>query len=161
MYTLFVRLDVHPDKLDDFVEAIMTNAAASLRDEPGCLAFDVHQDIETPTRFYLYEIYVDEDAFRIDHRGAPHYARWQEAAKVCIVDGSHKNIFARPISLGSSTRRAAPLELVGLSPVAEGQSDVGDHVFLPADEAAVANLHQNRSHIKVVPLRRRLGVAQK
>jgi autoinducer 2-degrading protein len=103
MYTLFVTLDVHRYKLDDFIEAIATNAAASLRDEPGCLAFDVHQDIETPTRFYRYEIYVDEDAFRIDHRSAPHYAHWQEAAKACVIDGSHKNTFARPVRLGSIT----------------------------------------------------------
>jgi (4S)-4-hydroxy-5-phosphonooxypentane-2,3-dione isomerase len=103
MYTLLVTLDVHPHKLDDFIEAITANAAASLRDEAGCLAFDVHQDIETPTRFYLYEIYVDEDAFRIDHRSAPHYARWQEAAKACVIDGSHKNMFARPVRLGGIT----------------------------------------------------------
>ena len=57
------------------------NAAASLRDELGCLAFDVHQDIAVPTRFHLYEIYVDEDAFRIAHRSSPHYTRWQGAAK--------------------------------------------------------------------------------
>ncbi len=100
MYTLFVTLDVHPGKLEEFVDAIRTNAAASLRDEQGCLAFDVHQDIEIPTRFYLYEIYVDEDAFRIAHRSAPHYARWQEAAKVCVVDGGHTNTFARPVMLG-------------------------------------------------------------
>jgi len=45
-YALFVTLDVHPDKPTEFIEAITVNAAASLRDEPGCLAFDVHQDIE-------------------------------------------------------------------------------------------------------------------
>jgi autoinducer 2-degrading protein len=102
MYTLFVTLDVHPDRLDDFVEAITTNAAVSLRDEPGCLTFDVHQDIETPTRFYLYEIYIDEDAFRIAHRGTPHYARWQKAAKACVIDGSHKNTVARPIKISNT-----------------------------------------------------------
>jgi autoinducer 2-degrading protein len=102
VYTLFVTLDVHADKLDEFVEAITTNAAASLRDEPGCLAFDVHQDYEAPTRFYLYEIYADEDAFRVDHRSAPHYTRWQEAAKECVVAGSQHNTFARPIRLGTS-----------------------------------------------------------
>jgi autoinducer 2-degrading protein len=103
MYTLFVTLDVRSDKLDEFVEAITTNAAESLRDEPGCLAFDVHQDIESPTRFYLYEIYVDEDAFRFTHRGAAHYARWQQAAKECVVDDSHQNTFARPIRIGAVT----------------------------------------------------------
>jgi (4S)-4-hydroxy-5-phosphonooxypentane-2,3-dione isomerase len=106
MHTLFVTLDVHPDKLDDFIDAITANATASLRDEPGCLVFDVHRDIETPTRFYLYEIYADESAFRIAHRSAPHYAGWQEAAKVCVVDGSHTNTFARPVRLGNNA--AAP-----------------------------------------------------
>ena len=97
--TLFVTLDVHEDKLDEFVDAITVNAAASLRDELGCLAFDVHQDIAVPL-VYLYEIYVDEDAFRIAHRSAPHYTRWQAAAKRCVVEGSHTNTFARPIRLG-------------------------------------------------------------
>ncbi len=106
MFTLFVTLDVHSDKLGDFLEAIAVNAAASLRDEPGCLVFDVHQDIDVPTRFYLYEVYTDEDAFRIAHRSAPHYARWQEAAKVCVVDGSHRNTFARPVRI--SGRASAP-----------------------------------------------------
>lgn len=101
MYTLFVTLDVHPDKLDEFVEAISVNAEASLRDEPDCLVFDVHQDVENPTRFYLYEVYTDEDAFRVAHRNAPHYARWQGAAQVCIVDGGHRNTFARPVRMGA------------------------------------------------------------
>ena len=35
VYTLFVTLDVHEDKLDEFVDAITVNAAVSLRDELG------------------------------------------------------------------------------------------------------------------------------
>ncbi|MDV3123937.1 antibiotic biosynthesis monooxygenase [Mycobacterium sp. 21AC1] len=96
-YTVFVTLDVHTDKIDDFLDAIHANATASLRDEPGCLVFDVHENIDVPGRFHLYEIYVDEDAFRIAHRSAPHYARWQRAAQTCVVTGSHKNVFARLI----------------------------------------------------------------
>lgn len=103
MYTLFVTMDVRPDKIDEFVDAITENAAASLADEPGCLAFDVHQDAENQARFYLYEIYADEEAFRVGHRNAPHYTRWQEAAKVCLVPGGHRNTFARPVHLGALT----------------------------------------------------------
>jgi (4S)-4-hydroxy-5-phosphonooxypentane-2,3-dione isomerase len=101
VYTLFVTLDVHPDKVDEFVDAISVNAAASLRDESGCLVFDVHRDVENPTRFYLYEVYTDEDAFRIAHRSTPHYARWQEAATECVIDGGHRNTFARPVRMGA------------------------------------------------------------
>jgi autoinducer 2-degrading protein len=103
MYTLFVTVDVQPDKIDEFVTAITENAAASLRDEPGCLVFDVHRDLETPTRFYFYEIYTDEDAFTTGHRGAPHYAQWQQVAKEVLVAGSHRNIFAEPVHRGSSS----------------------------------------------------------
>jgi quinol monooxygenase YgiN len=65
MYTLSVTLDVHPDKVDEFVDAISVNAAA-LRDESGCLVFDVHRDVENPTRFYLYEVYTTKT-----HSGSP------------------------------------------------------------------------------------------
>lgn len=101
MFTLFVTLDVHVERVDDFVTAITSNAVASLREESGCLAFDVHQDAQISTRFYLYEIYSDEDAFRVAHRNSPHYARWQEAAAICVVPGSHHNTFAYPIHLGA------------------------------------------------------------
>ena len=62
-YTVMVTVDVRPDRIDEFLAGITTNAIASLRDEPGCLAFDVHRDLHTPTRFYFYEIYTDENAF--------------------------------------------------------------------------------------------------
>ena len=101
MFTLFVTLDVHTDKIGEFIAAISANAEASLRDEPGCLIFDVHQDVEHPTRFYLYEVYADEDAFKVAHRTAPHYGRWQQAAKACVVEGGHRNTFARPVRLGA------------------------------------------------------------
>ncbi|MGV0743071.1 putative quinol monooxygenase [Mycolicibacterium sp. XJ870] len=108
---MFVTLDVHADKVDDFLDAIQTNSAASLRDEPGCLAFDIHEDIDVPGRFYLYEIYADEEAFRIAHRSAPHYAQWQQAAQTCIVAGSHRNTFARPIMVqGIAASKSKPLE---------------------------------------------------
>lgn len=101
MYTLFVTMDVHPDKVDEFVAAMTVNATSSLRDEPGCLAFDVHRDAETPTRFHLYEIYADQDAFETGHRGSPHFAQWREQAADLLVPGGHVNTFARPVHLGT------------------------------------------------------------
>jgi hypothetical protein len=43
-FTVIITVDVRPDRIDEFVAGITTNAIASLRDEPGCLAFDVHRD---------------------------------------------------------------------------------------------------------------------
>jgi (4S)-4-hydroxy-5-phosphonooxypentane-2,3-dione isomerase len=103
MYSLFITVDVRPDKIGEFVEAITENAKASLRDEPGCLAFDVHRDHETPTRFYFYEVYIDEAAVT-HHRGAPHFARWQETAKDVLVEGSRQATHAQPVHLGFAAK---------------------------------------------------------
>jgi autoinducer 2-degrading protein len=97
VFTVIVTLTVKPDRLEEFVEGIGVNARASLRDEPGCLRFDVHRSIEDPHRFYLYEVYADEDAFYVAHRKAPHYAAWREVAARCIEPGGHVNTFATPV----------------------------------------------------------------
>jgi len=97
MLTLFVSLQVRPDQIDRFLVAIEANAAASLRDEPGCVRFDVHRVADDPCRFLLYEIYRDEKAFYQDHRATPHYAAWREVAAECIEEGGHVNTFAVPV----------------------------------------------------------------
>jgi len=96
MYTVIVHLTVRPERLDEFMEGIRANAQASLRDEPGCLRFDVQRSTEHPNEFILYEIYADQNAFLIDHREAAHYADWREVAARCVQDGGHVNIFAVP-----------------------------------------------------------------
>jgi len=97
MYTVIVTLDVHPEKLDVFVAGIHANAVASLNDEPGCIRFDVHTSAQSPTRFHFYEIYVDQDAFEVKHRAAPHYAAWRSIVAECVVPGSHSNIYGVPL----------------------------------------------------------------
>ena len=97
MFTVLVSLTVKPDKLDEFLHAIDINSAATLRDEPGCLRFDVHRVADDPHRFVLYEIYRDEAAFYDEHRAAPHYTAFRAASAECIADGGHVNTFATPV----------------------------------------------------------------
>ena len=72
MYTLIVSLQVRPEKRDRFLAAITQNAAASVRDEPGCLRFDVMEHAQQPNQFYFYEVYRDTDGFAA-HKAAPHF----------------------------------------------------------------------------------------
>jgi len=58
-----------------------------VRDEPACLRFDVLQDKSDPDRYYFYEVYHDEAGFEA-HKQTQHLARWQEAAKECLVEPS-------------------------------------------------------------------------
>ncbi|MBV8618204.1 MAG: antibiotic biosynthesis monooxygenase [Curvibacter sp.] len=96
MIALIVRLDVHPERLAQFLAAIEENALRSFRDEPGCRYFDVTQDRQNPTHFIFYELYDDEAAIEA-HRQAPHFARWREAAEVCVVKGSQVNTFCQQL----------------------------------------------------------------
>jgi len=96
MYTVIVNLQVRPELREDFLAGIRANALASVRDEPGCLRFDVHEKTDDPNKFILYELYSDEAAFYDAHRSTPHYERWREVAARCVYPGGHVNTFATP-----------------------------------------------------------------
>jgi autoinducer 2-degrading protein len=87
MRSLVVSLDVRPEKREEFLQAIRTNAGASVRDEPGCLRFDVLELTEDKNRFVLYEVYEDEAAIAL-HRSSAHYTHWRAAASECLVPES-------------------------------------------------------------------------
>jgi (4S)-4-hydroxy-5-phosphonooxypentane-2,3-dione isomerase len=70
---------------DRFLAAAEDDSTCSVRDEPGCVRFDVIQDNSDPNRFYFYEVYKDEAAFKA-HQQTPHYPRWREAAAVCLAE---------------------------------------------------------------------------
>jgi quinol monooxygenase YgiN len=79
MFSLVVQMEVRPDRRAEFLAGMSANAAASVRDEPGCLRFDVCSVAGDPDRFVLYELYTDAAAFAA-HKASPHFARWREIA---------------------------------------------------------------------------------
>jgi len=85
VFALWVSVKVKPEKRDQFLEAIEDDSICSVRDEPGCLRFDVLQDQNDPDRYYFYEVYKDEDAFQA-HTQTPHLARWRAAAAECLTE---------------------------------------------------------------------------
>lgn len=80
MYVIIVDHRVKPEHRDDWIAAATRDARGSVENEPGCLRFDIVQDGEDPNRFYFYEVYIDEAAFKA-HLQQPHYLRWREEAK--------------------------------------------------------------------------------
>ena len=83
MHMIVVRLEVKPDRVDDFLQLVSFNAAES-RKEPGNLRFDVVRSVDNPTRFGLYEVYRDEAAVRA-HQATPHYAKWRAEIEALLV----------------------------------------------------------------------------
>lgn len=85
MFALIVPLNVKPEMREKFLAAAQEDSICSVRDEPGCLRFDVLQDNSDPNRFYFYEVYQDEKAVEA-HRTMPHYARWRAAAAEVLAE---------------------------------------------------------------------------
>ncbi len=87
MLAMLVSVKIRPEMRERFLETIEDDALCSVRDEPGCLRFDVLQDNEDPDRYYFYEVYRDEAAFEA-HTRTPHLARWREASEECLAERS-------------------------------------------------------------------------
>jgi len=76
MFVVAVTVFVKPEKVDDFIEAVLVNARHT-RAEEGNARFDVSQSVEDPSRFLLYEVYRREEDFHA-HQRTDHYLRWRE-----------------------------------------------------------------------------------
>ncbi|MBE6690043.1 MAG: antibiotic biosynthesis monooxygenase [Ruminococcaceae bacterium] len=76
MIATLVFVDVKPENVEDFRAITLYNHENS-RKEPGNVRFDVLQSREDPTKFTLYEVFVDEEAAAF-HKTTEHYNRWRE-----------------------------------------------------------------------------------
>jgi len=77
VYCIIVKTELKPGTRKEFLEAMLPNAEASVRDEPGCLVFDVLEMREEPDTFLLYEVYETPAALE-DHKQTPHYKAARE-----------------------------------------------------------------------------------
>jgi len=84
MFSLMVQMQVRPERREEFLAGMAANAEAAVRDEPGCLRFDVCSVDSDENRFVLYELYTDADAFAA-HKAAPHFAEWRVIAEQVLV----------------------------------------------------------------------------
>ena len=76
MLATIVYIDVKPDCIEQF-KAISTYNHECSRKEPGNIRFDLLQDNNDPTKFVLFEVYVDADAAAA-HKQTEHYLRWRD-----------------------------------------------------------------------------------
>ncbi len=94
MYIVGVNIHVKPEHVEEFNSATQKNHEGT-RTEPGNLRFDVLQDREDPNRFFLYEVYESEEAFKA-HQQTPHYLTWRETVQDWMAE---KRIGKRYVNL--------------------------------------------------------------
>ena len=80
MLTIVATLYPKPEHRDAFLAAGREDAISSVRDEPGCVRFEVYENNEDPGQLVLLEWYVDEAAFDA-HTKMPHFAAFFQAIK--------------------------------------------------------------------------------
>ncbi|EPI74369.1 putative autoinducer 2-degrading protein LsrG [Salmonella enterica subsp. enterica serovar Enteritidis str. 2010K-0262] len=91
MHVTLVEINVHDDKVEQFIDVFRQNHLGSIK-EPGNLRFDVLQDPQVPTRFYIYEAYVDEQAVAF-HKTTPHYKTCVEQLEPLMTGPRTKKVF--------------------------------------------------------------------
>jgi quinol monooxygenase YgiN len=76
MLIVHVHVHVKPESVEEFRQATIENAGASVQ-EPGIARFDVMQLEDDATRFMLTEVYRSPEAAAA-HKETAHYAKWRD-----------------------------------------------------------------------------------
>ena len=87
VYAIWVTVKIKPERREQFLSVIEDDSICSVRDEPGCVRFDVLQEQSDPDTYHFYEVYHDEAAFQA-HMKTPHLERWRAAAAECVAENS-------------------------------------------------------------------------
>jgi quinol monooxygenase YgiN len=72
-YTSCVMYVVKAGEEQSFLKAV-ARLAERTRKEPGCLEYRFHRDPEDARKFFLYELYADEQAYRA-HQATEHFEK--------------------------------------------------------------------------------------
>ena len=86
MFGIFATIKIKPDQRKGFLRTIRETAFRSVSDEPGCISFDVFQDLADENRYILYEVYTSEDAFQ-KHLATPHARHAMEKSRDWATGG--------------------------------------------------------------------------
>ena len=96
-YIIFVDIEIKDGMIDQALPLVIESAEMAMKNEPGCMQFDVVQDNANPNRVMLFEVYKDEAAFQF-HGKQPY---------VPELMGKVRPMFAKS-SMTKMTRRAHP-----------------------------------------------------
>ena len=79
MHASIVTIQVNPAHLREYLDGVLEYALV-VEAEPGCLRYDLLQDLADPNRIHVYEVFMDDAAFEA-HRRSDHNLEWREKAK--------------------------------------------------------------------------------
>jgi quinol monooxygenase YgiN len=83
-YSLTITLRCRDGDQETF-RRVLTDTTAPSQAEPGSLAWQSHQSVEDPSLFFIYESYVDENAYRA-HLATPAFKRVEDELFPLLAD---------------------------------------------------------------------------
>jgi autoinducer 2-degrading protein len=84
MYVITVNFDIKKNHIDAFRERVLQQGKDSLELETECHRFDVCHDPQQAHRFFLYEIYTDEQAFKT-HLATDHFKAFDQDCQDWVI----------------------------------------------------------------------------
>jgi autoinducer 2-degrading protein len=76
VYTVVSFHKILPQHVDDYIQNMRVCAEAS-NTEPGCIRYEVMQDVDDPTLMCLFQVFRDHEAYQF-HQDAEHHRKWIE-----------------------------------------------------------------------------------
>lgn len=102
MLSIVFRVEVRPDKREEFIAFIKLDARVAREKEPDTLRFDLFQDPKNINAFYVLEEYKDNAAFRAHQNNEP-YKIWLNEIMPKMVTAFQLLFEGQPLCLLSST----------------------------------------------------------
>ena len=75
LYVNAVDIDVVPGEIDHYLAALKENAAAAVKEEPGCHTFDITVSQADPNHVFIFEVYDSAAALQA-HRATDHFKKY-------------------------------------------------------------------------------------
>ena len=76
MYTVILFNKILAEHVDDYI-VNMRVCAEKTNQEPGCIRYEVMQDVDDPTIMCLFQVFRDEAAYQA-HQDSEHHRVWIE-----------------------------------------------------------------------------------
>ncbi|MDO9395329.1 MAG: putative quinol monooxygenase [Herbiconiux sp.] len=93
---LFAEFTALPGE-EETVASLLADLAVQVRAEPGCVTFAPYRLADRPERFFVYEVYRDEEAFAA-HLGAPYGVEFNARLGPSIVEDGSQLTGLRPLA---------------------------------------------------------------
>lgn len=74
------------------VRTALEHLSPASRSEPGNLYYQAYQSPDEPNTFRIFEVYVDEDAFKA-HGTTPHFERWALGSAIPALETRQRDFY--------------------------------------------------------------------